>query len=529
MRKRTLFLVFLVIISFSLCSQNIRLHDFPYSVYEATHSEDENFHLTVKPFLYKDFKKGDSIYYKEFPRKLDHSIFNKNLINKESENFNISLNPIIGSRVIYRYAQKKIFNENSLGLNINSSITKRLKLSADYFILRTNNPFFSSSFQDSAEIVPHFGKSIGTLGDAVLFHSLTGEIAFTASENLHFHLGKGKHFFGNGYRSLFLSGNSNSYPYFKVTADIWRIKYVWLAAKLKDIKLIEDEFDPSLYDKAVFMHYFSLNLTKRININFFESVITNPYDPAGNRSGYEWSYFNPVVFYRPVEFYNGTSDNSIMGLGLNLRIFKSVHLYSQFILDDLIISRINDGSGWWGNKFGLQAGLKSFNTFKVKNLFIRGEINVIRPYTYAHGQSADIKDIPNLNYGNYLQPLAHPLGANFAEGIIQLNYRKGRLISHAQLNIAKKGSDNDTISYGSNVYLSYNLRPDDYGIEFMQGNVVDLIYAKAGVSYIINPSWDLMLDANIQYRKISGIRNVDNVYFSFGISTKIFNVRNDYF
>jgi hypothetical protein len=130
----------------------------------------------------------------------------------------------------------------------------------------------------------------------------------------------------------------------------------------------------------------------------------------GNYAGYEMSYFNPVIFYRPVEFYNGTSDNALMGIGLNIRLFKSLYLYSQFVLDDLIISRVNDGTGWWGNKYGLQTGIKSYNFMNIKGLFIRAELNFVRPYTYSHGQIGDYEDITNISYGRLCSSIGSPIG-----------------------------------------------------------------------------------------------------------------------
>ena len=53
-------------------------------------------------------------------------------------------------------------------------------------------------------------------------------------------------------------------------------------------------------------------------------------------------------------------------------------------------------------------GGKYFDAFTVKNLDLQGEMNMVRPYTYTHYDST-------ANYTHYNQPLAHPLGAGFAE------------------------------------------------------------------------------------------------------------------
>ena len=121
-------------------------------------------------------------------------------------------------------------------------------------------------------------------------------------------------------------------------------------------------------------------------------------------------FFNPVIFYRPVEFAAGTYDNALLGFGLNVRIFKNSYLYSQLIIDDLIISELKQATGWWGNKYGIQAGFKSYSLFNIDHLFFLSEINAVRPFTYSHARD-------NINYGNYQMPMAHPEGANFLEAL----------------------------------------------------------------------------------------------------------------
>ena len=55
-------------------------------------------------------------------------------------------------------------------------------------------------------------------------------------------------------------------------------------------------------------------------------------------------------------------------------------------------------------------GIKYINAFNLRNFDLQLETNIVRPYTYQHNDSID-------NYSHYNQPLAHPLGANFAEVI----------------------------------------------------------------------------------------------------------------
>ena len=86
-------------------------------------------------------------------------------------------------------------------------------------------------------------------------------ITFTPDENFTFQLGYGKNFIGDGYRSLFLSDNANSYPYLKVTANIWKLKYMALYTNYQDIRNSEGKAS-NYHQKLSTVHYLSGNVTK---------------------------------------------------------------------------------------------------------------------------------------------------------------------------------------------------------------------------------------------------------------------------
>ena len=116
------------------------------------------------------------------------------------------------------------------------------------------------------------------------------------------------------------------------------------------------------------------------------------------------------MFYRPVEYSVGSPDNALLGASFKLKIAKNIQLYSQVLIDEFYLKFLKERKGWWANKQGYQAGFKVFNLFHLNNLYLQGEANYVRPYTYSHGNSIQ-------NYGHYNQSLAHPLGANFKEAV----------------------------------------------------------------------------------------------------------------
>ena len=60
-----------------------------------------------------------------------------------------------------------------------------------------------------------------------------GHVSYQTSKHFNFQFGHGKHFIGDGYRSMLLSDNSFNYPYLKITTDVWKVSYVNLYSSIK--------------------------------------------------------------------------------------------------------------------------------------------------------------------------------------------------------------------------------------------------------------------------------------------------------
>ena len=77
--------------------------------------------------------------------------------------------------------------------------------------------------------------------DLMDFYYATGYINYDINRFFDLQLGHGKHFIGDGYRSMLLSDNSFNYPYLKITTDIWKFKYINLFSYFQDIKYADFE------------------------------------------------------------------------------------------------------------------------------------------------------------------------------------------------------------------------------------------------------------------------------------------------
>ncbi len=422
--------------------------------------------------------------------------YKSNLLNHLSNNYPVNLfhkstqiTPLINLNL------SKDFNKNpspyitGSGLLLHSDINKRLSLQIAIYGALQRFDIDNQRQIDSTSILPHIGEYNANIGEAYSYTNWKGYISYKPYRFLNFQIGKDQNFIGDGFRSLLLSDNSSPYPFIKATVTAGKIQYLILYQFLKDMDTqISNYPNERKYSTS---HFLSLNIGKRLNLNLFETVIWRDEQKPGTHRGYDFNYMNPVIFYRPVEFSIGSPDNVMMGGGFKFRLLKKTNFYGQVIMDEFKLSEIKAQNGWWANKYGYQIGLKIYDLFKIKNLFILGEYNTVRPYTYSHGTSME-------NYGNMYQPLAHPLGSNFKELIGLVNYRKIRWQFQAKISFAKLGIDRDSSNYGQNIYRSYNDNHQEYGNYTLQGNLTQIVKSELKASYIVNPLWHLRLEIGLR-------------------------------
>jgi hypothetical protein len=386
---------------------------------------------------------------------------------------------------------------------------------------------------EHSDVVPGIGSAYGSK-QGYSYQYYSGYFSYSPNKIFNFQIGKDKHFWGDGYRSLFLSDVSNSFPFLKISATVWKIKYVSLFTMMKDVTA--SPFKNDRKNKYGTFHYLSWNATKRINFALFESIIWQGTDSNRVRN-FDVSYMNPVIFYRPVEYSLGSSDNAFLGASFKIKVGEKQHqeFYGQLLLDEFLLKEVlaifkklahpldhTIKYGWWGNKQGVQLGFKSFDLFTVKNLSFQTEINAVRPYTYAHGSVQQ-------NYGNYNQPLAHPMGANFTESVSFLNYRYKKWVAEAEFIDAVYGKDKDGKNYGGNIFESYTSHPNEYGNKFWQGLKTNLVYTRFKVGYYIVPSADLIAEVGIAQRNESNsVEHLSSTIFFIGIKTGLMNRYSDF-
>ena len=500
-----------------------------------------NSHTAAKPFLYADVAKYYDIkaekesLVKKTDSWLGRKLYNEHLVQVQGKDYWFTVDPILDLQVGKdTEANFSSTWNNTRGIFIQAGLGKRFNLTTSFY---ESQGRFADYFNQYAESLKAFGPDPAIIpgrGIAKRFKSDSYDypvaeayLSYTPVDFLNIQFGHGKNFIGDGYRSLFQSDVSSPYPFLKLNVNFWKIKYTSTWMWLKDVRP-EVTVDGAFFTKYMANHFLSWNVSKRLNIGLFESVM---WADTNNR-GFDINYLNPIIFFRAIEFQTGQdAGNVILGLSGKYKWNNKVNIYGQFILDEFSLSDVKAGEKSWKNKFGFQLGAKYFNAFKIDNLLLQLEYNQVRPYTYSHNSII-------LNYAHFNQPMAHLWGSNFRELVLIGRYNYKRWFADAKFIIGQRGYDfnttDDSFNYGGNIYADEDNRVSDTGIKIGQGNKTKSFMTEIQAGYLINPETNLKLFTNIIYRDFNpeaitaSTMDSNTLWFSIGIRTDLFNWYNDF-
>ena len=501
-----------------------------------------NAHTAAKPFLYDDvapyydFKAEKEGLAKKAQTWLGRKLWDEHLVQVQSKDYWFTIDPILDLQVGKDSEAEfsSTFN-NTRGVFIQAGIGKKFNFITSFY---ESQGRFAQYFNEYAESLKAFGpdpaiipgRGIGKRfkDDAYDYPVAEAYLSYTPAKFLNVQFGHGKNFIGDGYRSLFQSDVASPSTFLKTNLKFWKIKYTSTWMWNKDVRDQVVLPDGSFLTKYVANHYLSWNVSKRLNLGFFESVVWS----NQNDRGFDASYLNPIIFLRAAEFNSGQdAGNAILGLSAKYKWNNKVNIYGQFLIDEFSISDVTGGNKSWKNKFGFQLGAKYFNAFGADGLLLQAEYNQVRPYTYSHNTIV-------LNYAHNNQPLAHLWGNNFRELVLIGRYNYKRWFADAKLIFGERGFDfrdgTDDFYYGGSIFGNENDRPSDTGIEIGQGNNTSVFHGELMAGYVINPVSNLKVFANINYRNFdptveTNITNRTNTtWINFGIRTDLFNWYNDF-
>ena len=541
-------LAFLIIASFSTLAQQLFYpldHDENAFVEMYFNNKKSNSHTSIKPYFYGDVQKEINM------DSIDSTVTDTN---------RLYLLPTSKWAKFLRWSENKLMDEdlvyiNSDGLKLRANLLLGLQAgrgvyAEDYFWTNTRGywlsgqvgekVFFESSFyENQAKLLPYINSNANSnlvmpgQGRYKIFKDnigadwgfASGAVGYRANKYFTGYVGHGKHFFGDGYRSLLLSDNSFNYPYFKFETTVWNIKYVNLWAQLSHIGF-QNAADRNWTQKYLSLHYLSWNITTRLNLSLYESISWLKED-----KGFDWQYANPIIFMRPVEWQNGSADNVLLGASFKYKITNKFMVYGQAVLDDLNFAELKKANGYWGNKYGGQIGLKANKLLNIYGLSAQVEYNIVRPFTYTHFDSANAHTHMN-------EPLAHPLGANFQEAVAFLRYKYKRHKLTLKVVWSELGKDTLGVNHGGDIFYGYNTNRVDIngdeglsGYSVGQGDLNKLNFLDARYAFLVNPRARLYFEVGIKDRVLSRqtLAKDQTRFIYLGIRTSLNNFYYDSF
>ena len=443
------------------------------------------------------------------PRKL----FNESLIQVEKEDYQLYIDPVTNFNIGTDHTGTTW--QNTRGYFFRANINEKVQLRSWFKENQAAPAFHIEEYIAHRKVIPGEGLA-RPFGDGNWdYASAGGTIAWKVSKYFDILAGQDQNFIGQGYRSTFLGRQHLSYPFLRLQTNLWKFRYTNLYMALQEI-------DPRYRlggmngRKYAAMHMLSWQINKKWNVSFFEATISQD---SNRTRGLDVHYWNPIIFYRPVDFSLASPDNMLLGAAFSYAD-NDLTVYGQLLLDELTVSEVIAAEGYWANKWAWQLGAK-YELYR-ENFYglFRLETNTARPYMYTAAS-------PLQNYSHYGEPLAHPLGANFKEYLAKADIYFQRWQFQLHVALVEQGLDTNGSNWGANIWESYRDREQDYGNNTGQGLKQQYLNSSLKVAYIINPMNNLQVYASLFNRTVfMGEQREKGTWFGFGLSTKLFVLTN---
>lgn len=462
------------------------------------------------------------------------------IVNDTADKFHLQVDPLFNFQFgedLAGKTQEKLY-VNTRGFLMRGSIGKKIAFESSFYenqatfpqymddyIASTNNLFSPQEASYIYNVVPGQGRSKPFHTNGYDYAMASGYVSYSPAKIVNIQVGNGKHFVGDGYRSLLLSDNAFNYPYARITTTCKWFEYTNLYTSFMNLTSGGAQTPPHterLFQKKTgSFQFLSVNLWKRLQIGLFQGMIWQAADTT-NKQHLSFNTFDPVIGVNTAIYGLHNTNNIVWGATLKLRITRSFSIYGQYMLDDLA-SGSNGGDV--NNKSGYQLGFKYFDLFTVKNLHLQVEYNTVRPYAYAAADQYQ-------SYTQYNQALGDPLGANFQELVGFLNYRIRDFFIGIQGNYMIKGTDSAAYNYGGDVFRPSDVFPAGQQLQDIrttQGVKNTIMYEDVHIGYLLNPStnWNIVIGVtNRSDQTYKGTAN--SQVFYIGMRTSLVNLYNDF-
>ncbi|MBD1394051.1 gliding motility protein RemB [Mucilaginibacter glaciei] len=502
-------------------------YDFYQKLNSDVYSTKTRVHSTLKPFFADDsllrFHYDSLMNYGSGTGKGSSfsKLFNGHQIEADGKNSTFYTDLLPDFNYGRDFSQKKPTYLTSLGLQFGGTVGKKFSYYAAGFLNGGKPLEYIATYINQTAVVPGQAPARVWLSDPTGYNwsYITAVASYTPNKYINITAGRDRNFIGDGYRSLLLSDYSSPYPFLKLTATLGNVRYMAMWGNFSDPTSTSDQFNNRR--KWGVFHYLDWNVSNRVSLGFFDSVIWPNTDDNGHARGFDLSYINPVIFLRPIEASNGSPDNALIGFTTKYKITDGLTAYGQFSLDEFEAKSFFSNSGSSRNKYGFQLGIRGADLFGVKGLNYLAETNNVKPFTYSERSSI-------ISFSGASEPLAHPWGANFREFLGLLSYSYKRFDFSGELDYGHYGLDQNNLNYGKDIFLIYEDPASEFGNYIGQGLTTNMVYVQGKVSYLLNPKYNLRLELGGVYRNEKNSAFTDkSAAITFGVRSSFRAIYND--
>lgn len=445
-----------------------------------------------------------------------------------SSHFRLFINPVVQVSYLNQKNNDASIFQNTRGIDIRAYIDEKVYVFTRLMENQQSFPDYVDRRIRKFGAIPGNGSWQPYASDVIPslegydFFNVRAYVGFNPVKSINVEFGHGNHFIGNGVRSLLLSDLSHNYLYLKFNTRMWKFQYQNIFAELSPLSEFIAPGDVLLPKKYAAMHYLAFRPSQSFEVGVYEAVIFSRPDH------FEFQYLNPVIFYRAVEQHLNSPDNVLLGLNLKWQPIRKISFYGQLLLDEFNLGEIRKNSGWWANKLGWQAGIKYVNALGIDHLDLQVEFNTARPFTYSHRDSLSAAFPYSVgSYSHYNLPLAHPLGANFREGMLIIRYKPfNNIYLQTTFLNALYGEDEPGENWGGNILLPHQTRQQGYGNKTGQGARNNVMAINTDISYEFYHNY--FVDLHLMWRRTTSSEVMNQHYIGSSVRVNINSTRLDY-
>ncbi len=446
---------------------------------------------------------------------ITHILYQKHLFEINGKDAFITISPTVNISYGKDFGDTNRRNllHNTRGVIVEGDLFKKFSFSTSFYENQARfSPYETNYYESVGEhypnadttynvqnaVIPGAGRTKPFKDDGFDYAYATGYFVYAPINLLHISAGNNPQFIGDGHRSLLLSDNSYSAPYFRVDWNL-TTNFNFTYYRSRQINLLRRSATSSAevyYEtKGYSVNYFTFKPTKKTSISLFEGSIWNRGDDSISRFSHPL-YFNPLPIASGIILKGQDEVTTLLGLNLSHQLADKHRLYGQVILNDF------DGS-----KVGYQIGYRGYNFFGLKDFMLQLEHNGIPRGVYETSNR-------RRNYAHFNLPLAHSKGSGFNEFILRTNYE----IQNFYIDVS-------SVLYLTKDYsaISHLVIENDEG-----ASNETIFYQKIELGYRFNRKINLKTFVAYRFRSTTDSFTQTANIIEFGLQTALTNHYNDF-